>query len=89
MTHFKTLLDYPTDIRERRLGAAAEDAIRRIPPQVLISPAEPAIDRFGAEILSIRQIEASDGSALGSALTGGVAFRCRALHVLDLGRESL
>jgi hypothetical protein len=26
MTQFKTPLDYPTDIRERRLGAAAEHA---------------------------------------------------------------
>jgi hypothetical protein len=50
------------------IGVTNGKACGRILPQVPIGPPEPATDRFEAEILSIRQIEASDGSALGSAV---------------------
>jgi hypothetical protein len=49
------------------IGVTNGKACGRIVPQVPIRPPEPAIDRFEAELLSIQQIEASDGSALGSA----------------------
>jgi hypothetical protein len=49
------------------IGVTNGKACGCIVPQVPISSPEPATDRFEAELLSIQQIEASDGSALGSA----------------------